>query len=121
MEGTGSKPPAPARRTSARISSWFREPVSALSAAYVSVSPTVTVGPTWTTAQRTAGSRDAASGMIQPAWLPPERPTRRGSTSGCAARYLAAAAASRARTSRVESLARSPGYTPPDWPTPRLS
>ena len=42
---------------------------------------------------------EAASGVIQPAWLCPARPTRRGSIPGCRARKRAAAAASRASTS----------------------
>ena len=63
---------------------------------YVLCSPSVTVGPETATRKRIALSRLAASGMIQPAWLEPVRPTRAGSTSGCAARKRAAASASRA-------------------------
>ena len=56
------------------------------------------------------GSRVAASGMIQPAWLWPARPTRAGSISGCAARKRTAAAASRASTSIASAVGDSPGY-----------
>ena len=47
---------------------WAFEPIERLT------QPAVTAGPEKTTRKRTAGSREAASGMIQPAWLWPARP-----------------------------------------------
>ena len=66
---------APARASARACRSAAPAPLPA-SAPHVSVSPTVTVGPTSGTAQRTSGSRAAASAMIQPAWLSPSSPMR---------------------------------------------
>ena len=85
IAGIGSTPLGPARRTSASSSSSERvggERPWSFSCAQRSVSPCVSVGGTKPSMNRIAGSREAATGMIQPAWLAPAMPMRAASISG---------------------------------------